>query len=253
MTEIDQKIENTPDTCRHIVLLGAGASKAAFPNGDANGYALPLMNDLVKVLELESILARNEVTCAGKNFERIFSELQFSGLKPDLVQIIEEKISNYFKKLSLPNCPTIYDHLVLSLRPKDLIATFNWDPLLSMAYSRNSGKVDLPHVAFLHGNVGIGFCLNDNMMGCVGHFCKECGTKLTPSILLYPATHKNYRDDPQIVGQWQAVENRLSRAYIFTVFGYSAPKTDAEAIELLKQAWGPITNRQHQEIEIIDI
>jgi hypothetical protein len=31
----------------HVVLLGAGASLAAFPNGDANGNKLPLMNDLI--------------------------------------------------------------------------------------------------------------------------------------------------------------------------------------------------------------
>jgi cyclic nucleotide-binding protein len=29
-----------------------------------------------------------------------------------------------------PELLTLYDHLVLSLRPKDVIATFNWDPFL---------------------------------------------------------------------------------------------------------------------------
>ena len=33
-------------------------------------------------------------------------------------------IFQYFSSLSLPGIPTIYDHLLLSLRPKDVIATF---------------------------------------------------------------------------------------------------------------------------------
>jgi hypothetical protein len=40
----------------HIVLLGAGASRAAFPNGDRNGMKLPLMCDLVEMLGLDSVL-----------------------------------------------------------------------------------------------------------------------------------------------------------------------------------------------------
>ena len=32
----------------HLVILGAGASYAAFPNGDKNGRKLPLMNNIVE-------------------------------------------------------------------------------------------------------------------------------------------------------------------------------------------------------------
>ena len=41
---------------RHIVILGAGASVAAFPDGDANGKRLPTMANFVEMLSLESIL-----------------------------------------------------------------------------------------------------------------------------------------------------------------------------------------------------
>jgi hypothetical protein len=34
--------------------------------------------------------------------------------------------------LELPDHPTVYDHLLLSLRKKDAIFTFNWDPFLLM-------------------------------------------------------------------------------------------------------------------------
>lgn len=38
-----------------------------------------------------------------------------------------------------------------------------------------------------------------------------------------------------------------------TIFGYSAPKSDVEAIEMLKKAWGAVKDRNFEEIEIIDL
>ncbi len=44
---------NEPRKLRpHIVILGAGASVATFPNGDANGNIIPLMNNLIELLGL---------------------------------------------------------------------------------------------------------------------------------------------------------------------------------------------------------
>ena len=40
---------------------------------------------------------------------------------------------------------------------------------------------------------------------------------------------------------------------MFTIFGYSAPKTDQAALDLLKNSWGPNTDRKLEEVEIIDI
>ncbi|MDT8452640.1 MAG: hypothetical protein RQ936_07855, partial [Gammaproteobacteria bacterium] len=39
----------------HVVILGAGASYAAFPNGDARGNKLPLMNNFVETLGIEKL------------------------------------------------------------------------------------------------------------------------------------------------------------------------------------------------------
>lgn len=39
----------------HVVVLGSGASRAAFLNGDAEGRKVPLMNELIDCLELGSI------------------------------------------------------------------------------------------------------------------------------------------------------------------------------------------------------
>lgn len=58
----------------------------------------------------------------------------------------------------LPDSPTIYDFLVLSLTEKDLIVTFNWDPLLVQAICRVQRYTsNIPQVAFLHGNVAVVF------------------------------------------------------------------------------------------------
>ena len=38
-----------------------------------------------------------------------------------------------------------------------------------------------------------------------------------------------------------------------TIFGYSAPTSDAEAVAMLKKAWGNVEDRKMEEIELIDI
>ena len=49
-------IHNPKNIKPHVVLLGAGASRAAFPNGEDAGKRLPLMNDFVETLELAALL-----------------------------------------------------------------------------------------------------------------------------------------------------------------------------------------------------
>ena len=48
------EIENANFGRPHIILLGAGASYAAFPNGDRSGNKLPLLRDFVDVIGLET-------------------------------------------------------------------------------------------------------------------------------------------------------------------------------------------------------
>ena len=71
---------------------------------------------------------------------------------------LESAVRNYFKSLELPDEPTIYDYLILSLTEKDAIVTFNWDPFLMQAYRRNLTVGNLPQLIFPHGNVGVGLC-----------------------------------------------------------------------------------------------
>jgi hypothetical protein len=58
------------------------------------------------------------------------SELTVDPGKTTILERLERAVFDYFSSLQLPDEPTLYDHLVLSLRPKDVIATFNWDPFL---------------------------------------------------------------------------------------------------------------------------
>src|SRR5207248_557195 len=44
----------------------------------------------------------------------------------------------------------------------------------------------------------------------------------------------------------------LDKCAMFTVFGYSAPVTDKEAIDLLKQAWGTVEQRNLEQTEVIN-
>src|SRR5436190_220154 len=83
----------------------------------------------------------------------------------------------------------------LPLMKKDLIATFNWDPLLTQAYRRNSQRVTLPPLYFLHGNVTIGYCQTDNNMGVNWNPCSRCDLPFTPTKLFYPISEKDYHLD----------------------------------------------------------
>jgi hypothetical protein len=40
---------------------------------------------------------------------------------------------------------------------------------------------------------------------------------------------------------------------VLTVFGYAAPQSDAEAVELMSSAWGNVSERNMEQVELIDI
>jgi hypothetical protein len=236
-----------------VVILGAGASKASFPNGDRNGIQLPLMNDFVETVGLADFLKSNKVEFQGNNFEDLYDNLSLKFKGTPFLDEINERIHNYFAQLRLPDELTIYDKLVLSLRGKDIIATFNWDPFLALAYQRNCQFGELPNTVFLHGNVAIGICLKDKVKGYVWDTCPKCGKKFTPTKLLYPIKQKEYIKDPFIENEWNELEYFLGNAYFFTIFGYSAPNTDIEAINVMKNVYTKNKRRDIAEVEIIDI
>ena len=130
----------------------------------------------------------------------------------------------------------IYDHLLLSLRRKDAIFTFNWDPFLFDAWVRNQ-RFYLPEIFFLHGNVRAAYCPSHRTRwGAQSVHCPECRTRFVPTELLYPVKDKNYASDQFIATQWEAAKWFLENAFTLTIFGYGAPNSDTEAVDLMKSA-----------------
>lgn len=232
----------------HVVVLGAGASLASFPNGDKNGKRVPLMSDLIEVAKLDEILGEEYV---GKNIEEVFTALHKDPSKAEILNQAEKRLFEYFEDFELPDEPTMYDHLILSLRKKDIIASFNWDPFLFKAVQRNAHLGDMPMIVFLHGNVAIGYCAKCPQFGEKGGLCSICRGRYVDGDLLYPIGEKNYDKDPVTKSAWSVLRKGLKSAYILTIFGYRAPDSDKKALEIFKEAWGPSSHRELEEIEII--
>ncbi len=237
----------------HLVILGAGASRQAFPYGDVRGRKLPTMTELIETLGLKPLLSSGPVPYKGRNFEEVYSDLADREDCTALRKSLDDAVREYFTDLELPGEPTLYDYLLLSLRPKDSIATFNWDPLLFMSALRLADKVDLAYLMFLHGNVAVGYCDQDRQKGNVKAVCSKCLRPFKTSRLLYPVRQKNYQNDVSISREWHDVEKALKSAYALTIFGYSAPVTDVEAKQLMTQAWGRQSQRELEQIELIDV
>ena len=119
------------------------------------------------------------------------------------------------------------------------------------------GVMRLPKLFFLHGNVAIGYCAQDevsgitNRPGIIGQSCSRCGQPFAPSKLLFAVATKDYQDNPFTIREWKAARFYLQNCFMFTVFGYCAPKTDVEAVGLLEEAWGDVEERQLEQTEII--
>lgn len=234
-----------------VVILGAGASIAStYRNAESNGKKLPSMDNFIEVVGLQDIIEKIPINLVAKNFEELYSNLHNDNPNSELIKEIENRVFNYFADMELPLEPTIYDYLVLSLRDKDLIATFNWDPFLYQAWVRNSLITeDLPHLSFLHGNVAIGYSKKQKRCGQSGYKDFE------PTKLLYPVEQKNYNDDEFIRIEWERLKYWLNAksTKLVTIFGYGAPKSDIEAVKLLNNAWGTGEKRNMEQFEIIDI
>lgn len=237
----------------HVVLLGAGASRAAFSNGDAIGRQIPVMDDLVDIIKLQPLIDRADLKSGQEgNFEAIYSQLVSDPKHASTVKEIERCIDKYFSCLSLPDRVTTYDRLLISLRSTDAVFTFNWDPFLFDAYQRNRDAVPLPEIFFLHGNVRIGACPDHDKWGARNGRCPDCSRLFIDVPLLYPIRQKNYSADPYIRRNWEAARILFREAFTITIFGYSAPDSDGDAVELLRLAWLSRSERTFEHIEIID-
>jgi len=240
----------------HLVILGAGASRALSDkhNGDKNGIELPLMNELVSKVGLEDLILEAGFKGKTDDFEAVYTKIAVSASK-DLLDRLNNKIAEYFKNIEIPDDVTNYDLLLVGLRGRDVVASFNWDPLLHQAHRRlvahGIDPADLPHVLYLHGNVAIGYCDDDRTMGRPHGPCFKCGKRYKPTPLLYPVAKKNYESNNFIKAQWDVVKEYMHYARIVTVYGYGAPASDVAAMSLLQEGWGKNTDRQFEQFELI--
>ncbi len=237
----------------HLVILGAGASIACIGQ-TPNGKKLPSMNDLFYLEGVKEIIKKYSLKIEkGESFEMFFSRLFMD--KHVAIKDLEDYIYNYFSDMEIAPTPNLYDKLILSLRGKDTIATFNWDPLLLLSYARHKeiNEDDLPDILFLHGNVAEGKCCDCKVLcNYYNKICHNCYKEQSRSKLLYPVGKKDYNSDVLIKQNWDKLKNVLSRAYIVTIFGYSAPESDIEAKNIFINARTESPLLEQGEIEIIN-
>ena len=252
-----RELRNSPsaEPPPHVVILGAGASRAAFPHGDAQSTFVPLMSELDRVAGNGWRSLIEEAQPLGDNFEERFAYLKESGRYTDRVAEVEADLASYFGAMTLPDEPTLYDHMVLGLRGQDTIATFNWDPFLLLAYKRHVSRFStgrLPDLRFLHGCVVYASCEEHDVLGYVGGQCPDCGKALRSGKPVYPDKQKDYVSDPLLRREWDTVLHKVERAFHLTIFGYSGPVTDGKARLLLERAWQP-ADRKIDHLEVIDL
>lgn len=149
----------------HVVIVGAGASIAACKT-DKNGREVPLLKNIHNILRLTDELEKYNFSNEQMgDFEKLFSDIYGRDEYKDLQEKLEFEVCNYFCDLKIPDEPTLYDYLVLSLTEKDAIISFNWDPFLMQAYRRDIDVGNLPELIFPHGNSGVGYAMTVKLRG----------------------------------------------------------------------------------------
>ncbi len=73
--EYEYYMKNRP----HVVILGAGASCAAIPDGDKYGRKISAMSGFIEKLGLGDILSKVELITESNNLEDIYMELDERG------------------------------------------------------------------------------------------------------------------------------------------------------------------------------
>ena len=240
----------------HVLILGAGASIAStLLDPEKNGLKLPSMNDLPNVIPMADLMSQIPCHLHSDNFETLYSNIYRENPNNKLLETINSRVYEYFSQMSLPDKPTIYDYMVMALRSRDLIVTFNWDPFLYQAWARNKGHGSMPMIRFLHGNVAIGYDEEDLKPGPAGGYRRDNFHRFKPTPLLYPTGQKDYESDPFIAREWTRLRQALNHEATkrVTIFGYSAPISDSAAVNLMSQAWGTPSKRNVEQWEMIDI
>ena len=105
----------------HVVIVGAGASITCCEI-DKNGKKVPLLKNIHNILDLTDELKKYNFSDEQmEDFEKLFSDINGKTEYRDLQKKLEYEVCDYFSKLQIPDEPTLYDYLILSLTEKDAI------------------------------------------------------------------------------------------------------------------------------------
>jgi len=99
---MDNPIEALPHR-PHVVILGAGASVAAIPNGDKHGRKISVMDGFIDRLGMRDILSGANVK--SENLEEVYSELSEHPEYSEQKKQLEEAIWEYFSAFRIPDEP----------------------------------------------------------------------------------------------------------------------------------------------------
>ena len=99
----------------HVVILGAGASLAAIPNGDKNGKCISAMDGFVSRFGLSDLLKGIELKTYSDNIEDVYSEIADRPELTNLRKEMEWRIWSEMSNLRIPDTPTVYDFLLLGM------------------------------------------------------------------------------------------------------------------------------------------
>ncbi len=223
-------MKNSP----HVVILDAGASVSAISCDDENPINTPLLNGFLKKIWLSDSISDIGLKTANNTLEDIYTQLAARNEYAEIRNELDETIRKYFASFTIPDKVTTYDLLILSLRKKDLLATFDWDPLLLQAHQRVSKITDdIPDLAFLHGNVVAECCPNHKYGGLIESACSECNKPFTKHILFYPGKQKEDYADPFTFDHYKVLKNYLQKAYLISIFACDVTKSDVEGLEFI--------------------
>ena len=171
----EEEINNSSRGWPHFVLLGAGASKAALPDGDKNGLNLPLLRDLAIHLELAEPSQRIFRISRVTNFEAAYSQLYERDPTRDRTDRRRDR-----RLLSAASCPTKRTCTTpFSYRWKegrDLHLQLGSAPIHLARAPEPIGPRRRPPVhLLLHGNVIAAYCERDDVWGYTNGRCSKCG------------------------------------------------------------------------------
>ena len=76
----------------HLVILGAGASVAAIPHGDANGKKTSVMNGFIDMLNMRDLFKDIRLNTSSENLEDIYTELSQRPDCSDLLGVLNDRI-----------------------------------------------------------------------------------------------------------------------------------------------------------------